>query len=129
MFILYIDSINDKDLKIKVLRDRVISLEKSLQSIKRNIKKSSEEVDPLWKDISGKEFYNSSAWRRLRYLVLETHDKVCVLCGSNSNLHVDHIVPRSIDPSKALDIKNMQILCKDCNIGKSNKPIIKIRKK
>jgi 5-methylcytosine-specific restriction endonuclease McrA len=35
-------------------------------------------------------------------------------------LHVDHILPRSIYPEFALDIQNLQILCEDCNLAKSN---------
>jgi 5-methylcytosine-specific restriction endonuclease McrA len=33
-------------------------------------------------------------------------------------LHVDHIVPRYKAPHRSLDIENLQVLCRDCNIGK-----------
>jgi X-X-X-Leu-X-X-Gly heptad repeat protein len=36
-------------------------------------------------------------------------------------LHVDHIKPRSLYPARALDPENLQVLCRDCNLGKSNK--------
>ena len=35
-------------------------------------------------------------------------------------IHVDHIKPRSKYPHLALVFENMQILCEDCNLGKSN---------
>lgn len=65
-------------------------------------------------------FFESPAWQRLRYETLKKHRK-CVLCGSTSNLHVDHIKPRSKYPELALDPDNLQVLCGRCNLAKSNK--------
>lgn len=46
-------------------------------------------------------------------------------CGANPSdgvkMHVDHIKPRSKFPELALVLDNLQILCEDCNLGKSNK--------
>lgn len=70
-------------------------------------------------------FYNSSDWRRLRYKAFKLYGNSCNCCGRSKKLHnivlhVDHIKPRSIFPELALEIKNLQILCEDCNIAKSN---------
>lgn len=35
-------------------------------------------------------------------------------------MHVDHIKPRSKYPHLAYDVNNLQVLCQDCNFGKSN---------
>lgn len=43
----------------------------------------------------------------------------CVICGSQENLEFDHIIPFS--KGGATTYRNLQILCKKCNIGKSNK--------
>lgn len=70
-------------------------------------------------------FYESRAWLDLRYRVLQKSMGCCKLCGSrgtdSSPLHVDHIKPRSLHPELALVESNLQVLCKACNLGKSNK--------
>lgn len=64
-------------------------------------------------------------WRKLRYQAFKKYGNFCCCCGrSPSNdptvvLHVDHIKPKSIYPNLSLDIKNLQILCADCNFAKS----------
>lgn len=73
-------------------------------------------------------FYSSREWRSLRYEVLKENGGRCCLCGRSAKdgvvLHVDHIIPLSKDWSKRLDKDNLQVLCEDCNIGKSNKDMI-----
>ncbi len=68
------------------------------------------------------DFYNSVAWRKLRYEVLKECDGKCSCCGASkvtgAVIHVDHIKPRSLFPELALKRSNLQVLCDDCNIGK-----------
>lgn len=70
------------------------------------------------------KFYNSKEWQNLRYAILREQKGTCQLCGRTKKdgvvLHVDHIIPLSKDWSKRLDKNNLQVLCKDCNLGKSN---------
>lgn len=70
-------------------------------------------------------FYATDEWRALRFKVLAANDGRCELCGADKHdgvkLHVDHIEPRSKRPDLELNINNLQILCEDCNLGKSNR--------
>jgi len=69
-------------------------------------------------------FYYSDEWRRLRFQALERYGRRCMSCGRGLEhgivLHVDHIKPRSKYPELELSPDNVQILCEDCNLGKSN---------
>ncbi len=59
----------------------------------------------------------------MRYKVLHRDDFKCFKCGRSAEdgikLHIDHIKPYSLGGLTELD--NLQTLCNQCNIGKSNK--------
>lgn len=61
----------------------------------------------------------------LRYDVLVRDNHTCVSCGRKPEdgvvLHVDHKTPFSLGGLTKLD--NLQILCMECNLGKSNRYI------
>ncbi len=67
-------------------------------------------------------FFKSDSWLHIRAVVLRLGRYQCKHCGagSKSKLHVDHIIPITVDWSKRLDLTNLQILCEACNMGKSN---------
>lgn len=80
---------------------------------------------------TAEDFYASQAWRRARYEALRRCRGVCELCGSPPiahSLQVDHIRPRSKYPELALEPTNLQVLCRDCNFGKSNRDSIDWRR-
>lgn len=60
----------------------------------------------------------------LRYEVLKRDNFKCMKCGASpalsagTQLHIDHDVPWS--KGGETELKNLQTLCSDCNLGKSN---------
>jgi len=90
---------------------------------KRADKKRQKESKRKWLKACAEqqEFYDSSEWRRLRYKVIRKYEGRCMACKRDDQpLHVDHIKPRSKYPELMLVESNLQILCEDCNLGKSN---------
>lgn len=71
------------------------------------------------------EFYDTPRWLDLRYSVLRRDGGRCVVCGRGAKdgviIQVDHIKPRSIYPALQWDQNNLQVMCRDCNQGKSNR--------
>lgn len=63
-------------------------------------------------------------WQKVRYFALKESNGSCCLCGRTAKdgikLHVDHIKPKSLYPELEYEPSNLQVLCCDCNIGKSN---------
>ncbi|HDG1708605.1 TPA: HNH endonuclease [Kluyvera ascorbata] len=76
-------------------------------------------------------FYRSKEWRRLRYQAFRKYGNKCCVCGRGASdgmvMHVDHIKPRSLHPHLALELSNLQIMCNECNVSKSNKDEVKWR--
>jgi hypothetical protein len=71
--------------------------------------------------VSYQKFYETKEWIDLSKTVKKIYGKICMKCGdSKSIMHSDHIIPRSLDISKELDINNLQVLCELCNVEKSN---------
>lgn len=72
--------------------------------------------------VSPQSFYESDEWRALRYQALKLYGRKCLVCfRTDVEIHVDHIKPRSKFPELSLVLSNLQILCRDCNLGKSNR--------
>jgi hypothetical protein len=75
-------------------------------------------------DVSSNSFLNTYAWRKLRMEALKKYGPKCMCCGATpatgAVMNVDHIKPRKLFPSLALNIDNLQILCHECNHGKGN---------
>jgi 5-methylcytosine-specific restriction endonuclease McrA len=105
--------------ELKAARRSVRALKRNLSSIEIRLARKHNKV------CSSDGFYNSSEWRALRYSAFELHGNSCCCCGKSPKdgvvMHVDHIKPRSLFPELALELNNLQILCEECNLGKSNR--------
>jgi len=65
-------------------------------------------------------FYSSWEWKKVRFKVIERYGAICMCCNSTENIVVDHIKPVSRFPHLRLVFDNLQVLCRDCNMGKSS---------
>ena|ERR1700676_1411336 len=111
-------------------RDKIMTTERKPLRLRPRLKTRKE-----WKQFRRQEiiekkkagtfdFFKSSDWRKLRFKILRKYGFRCMACGLDNTktvLHVDHIKPRSKYPSFELDPNNLQVLCEDCNMGKSDK--------
>ena len=55
----------------------------------------------------------------LRKIVWKRDNGQCAKCGGDNDLHYDHIIPVSKGGGTSID--NLEILCEECNLSKSNK--------
>ena len=93
------------------------------KAIKRREKKNGRKLSKTERlcRAPGHIFYRSRKWRFLRWKVLAKYGRKCMDCDAvDVELHVDHIKPRSKFPQLSLKIENLQVLCRDCNMAKSN---------
>jgi hypothetical protein len=75
----------------------------------------------VWREVEIVSSKRKQIPTRSRAAVLARDGNKCRMCGRNSLqvvLEVDHIVPASLGGSDELD--NLQTLCRECNLGKSN---------
>lgn len=97
---------------------------KKKEKVKKNKKTKPLNVTSLPSKISRKkrkDFYSSAVWRSLRYKALVEYGRECQCCKDRKGpFHVDHIKPISLNWELRHDFDNLQILCEQCNLGKSN---------
>ena len=106
-------------------KKEVVSKPKPKKKLSRKQRRKKRKAN---KQFYGKKdgFYSCKEWRELRYRCLVKYESKCMCCGRSVAehgivLHVDHIKPRSKFPKLELELDNLQVLCEDCNLGKSNK--------
>jgi HNH endonuclease len=67
-------------------------------------------------------FYTTPEWRAARESVVKRDGRKCRACLEDirhpRDLSVDHIRPRSKFPHLALELSNLQVLCRRCNSAK-----------
>lgn len=67
---------------------------------------------------------NTEPWKKAKFKAYLVNGNFCACCGATPSetvrLTVDHIKPRSKYPHLKYDVRNLQVLCEDCNIAKGN---------
>lgn len=70
-------------------------------------------------------FYQRPEWLRIRYRILRKYGFKCMICNRGKEqgavIHVDHIKPKAHFPELAFCEENLQVLCAECNLGKSDR--------
>lgn len=120
---IYIDTYEEKkskqeQMRIEIekeqIRQKILEKERKKQ-LRRDVYKELQE--------NGKIFNNSNKRdvipQEIMDAVWNRDQGKCVLCGTQENLEFDHIIPFS--KGGANTYRNLQILCKECNLKKSNK--------
>lgn len=99
--------------------------------IKNDIRELQKEVDIIYNELDmlrKKSRKKNKSKRRLisgkkRHAVFARDNYRCQICGATvddgAKLHVDHILP--VSKGGTNDIRNLQILCEKCNLGKHNR--------
>ncbi|MDE1161917.1 MAG: HNH endonuclease [Acidobacteriaceae bacterium] len=71
-----------------------------------------------WRGQSQTRGYDND-WRRIRLIALRRDRYLCQHCLRDGlvtpAIDVDHIIPISVDPTRRLDIDNLQSLCRPCH--------------
>lgn len=87
-------------------------------------KQNDRQLKNLFGKLTGRkpdQFFQSRRWQRVRYEAIKKYGRKCLACGVKAKeIHVDHVKPRSKYPELALELSNLQTLCRDCNFGKGN---------
>lgn len=69
-------------------------------------------------------FYNSKAWKRVRYQALVRDNHLCVHCYAQERFTpaemVDHIIEVKDNPNLKLSLENLQSLCNPCHNRKTS---------
>jgi 5-methylcytosine-specific restriction protein A len=64
--------------------------------------------------------YSSSAWRRVRAVVLARDNFACQIRGPRCEITArtaDHIIPARVAPERFFDMTNLRAACRPCNFG------------
>lgn len=70
-----------------------------------------------------RSFYKTVAWKEARIQCFTRDSWKCVRCGWEGliyELTCDHIIPRSIEKDKQLELSNLQTLCRTCHNHKTS---------
>lgn len=111
--------LNEKRIEKRAAKKR--SRAERAETLKKKVMAQAAQIRSL-KQSKPTDFYSTREWQELRYRAIRTHGRVCMCCRTTEGqMHVDHIKPRSKFPNLELCFENLQVLCRDCNLGKSNK--------
>lgn len=71
---------------------------------------------------SNQGLYDTTQWKDLKKMVID-RDLRCVICGSEIDLEIDHVIPPRGNEELFFNLTNLQLLCKVCHRKKTNEEI------
>ncbi|MBD0345002.1 MAG: HNH endonuclease [Coleofasciculus sp. Co-bin14] len=92
-----------------------------LAELQKIATKINTKYDPRAQFIRWRDSQEGQLWKQKQY---QAQGKCCAICNKLVQLkgsHIDHKQPLSLYPHLALDTRNLQITCPECNTSKSNK--------
>lgn len=122
--------IKEQELKERILKEKNEEKENVKKKILEKERKKQIENEAIQELIDAglidNNYYSGSNIREsipteVKIAVWNRDKERCVSCSSNSNLEFDHIIP--VSKGGANSVKNIQLLCRNCNRTKSNKII------
>jgi len=112
----------------EIVRDGTARCDKHTQSKKKEVYINRKRIGRANSDI-----YDSARWKRISKKVRVLSGGLCVLCLKNNRTVyadvVDHIIPLSIDKTKAFDMKNLQPICHQCHATQTAEQVRKYKLK
>lgn len=110
----FVNYINTDETDVQSRTDSAPMAASALTTVSKPIVKKTETSRKTSRDIN----------LRLRFMVMKRDNFKCCACGASPaknpsvELHIDHIIPWSKGGETVID--NLQTLCADCNLGKSD---------
>lgn len=98
------------------LLESLIELEESFKPKKK--KSKTKTITPIKPDLLVAHEIKKYSGITIRYKVLKLDDFKCLMCGSEEDLTIDHVIPKSLGGKN--EIENYQTLCKKCNSFKGS---------
>lgn len=73
--------------------------------------------------VSGRPYYSSRRWARVRFLAKRRDDFTCQHCGARNKLEVHHVKSVRTHPELVFDLSNLQTLCRDCHAVETDREL------
>jgi len=106
---------------IKNLFNTTGQVDAALAELQKIATKINAKYEPRAEFIRWRDSQEGQFWKQNQYL---DQSKCCAICKIQIELrgsHIDHIQPLSLYPHLAINTRNMQITCPNCNASKGNK--------
>ena len=96
-------------------------VDKSLSSLQDIAEKIDEKYEPRAEFERWRDSVEGKSWKKERFRIQQGLCAICKYPIQLKGAHIDHKQPISLYPELAIDLKNLQLACPDCNTSKGNR--------